>query len=532
MKLQVLNQVFTRPHLYIGIVAVGIFLKFYKLEEQFFWDDEICTVLHVSGISLEEEEARIPVNQVIPKKYFDDLIRLNSRDLSLADQFIGLSKMPQLTPGHYYYFIFLGRIFGDDLMLYRYFSVFVFLLSIPFLFLLTQRLSNSSLAGWLVISIYSVSPIFQMYAQEGRYYALWGSSIIILHYLFLRALDKQSVTSWLVYVVVGFFAIHVTILVYIVLLAQFIYGMVYHRHEWKSLIASQLAVGLTSVPWLAYAYNGKGAIQESLSWHQFGASDYSIFRLLYMQLENAVGSFIYVNNNDMSEFLSSTIFWIYLLLIVCSIVFFFLLATPKQRWYIGLMVFLGGILLVSADLYRSTVASIWARYSLTNFIGIFVLVGFVLYKGINRFPLAIGPLFIAMACLGLQSSWIVANDTNYGKRSDAFYQQKDARERFSGDERILILSDFTIIYTHWYTGFMALTNASTNPNIDIIYAKPEYPNYQQKFDYKSYDKVYVMNASQGLLSHLRATHKEGAMELLEERIIYGAFDISLYGITD
>ena len=131
---------------------------------------------------------------------------------------------------------------------------------------------------------------------------------------------------------------------------------------------------------------------------------------------------------------------------------------------------------------------------------------------------------------GILSSLAVSNNVADRNRADSYYHVQDAKQKFSGEERILIISDFSVVGPYSYSAFMSLTHASTNENIDIIYAKPDYPNFKQEFDLNSYDKVYGMYLSAGLLEHLRTNFTPDEIKLLEKRIIYRMFDISVYGI--
>ena len=40
-----------RPWIYLFIVLIGIFLKFYRIDYRYFWYDEVCTIMHTSGTS-------------------------------------------------------------------------------------------------------------------------------------------------------------------------------------------------------------------------------------------------------------------------------------------------------------------------------------------------------------------------------------------------------------------------------------------------------------------------------------------------
>ena len=529
--MKLISRIFTQPYLYIFIVLLGISLKFYKLEQQFFWDDEICTILHTSGIPTADYEKQIPVNQVLSKKYFDDLLRLNSRDLRIGEQFIGLSKMPQLTPGHYYYFIFLNRIFGDSYLTYRYFSVLVFLLSVLFLFLLTRKLFNSNLTAWIVISFYTLSPLFQIYAQEARYYVLWVLAISAMHYLFLVATEKNSRFWWLLYIIAGFFSVHTTILFYVTFSVHLIYTFLYAPKTRKALVLSQLLVFLSSVPWLVYIFINRANIYENLEWHKIGDwGSLTIFELLNTHLNNFVESFSMLNGLGLGNGVMLTSIWFFRLVIVGGIVLFFVKATPKQRWFVGLMLFSGVLALVALDLIRSSGASNMIRYTLMNSIGLFVLLGFALRKAMKYTTIVSGIVLLLIVGVEFKSSLNLANDLAGGNRSDSYYHLNDANEKFSGEDKILIISDFQLISPNWFTMFMSLLHASSNPNIDIIYAKPNYPDFKQELNLNNWDTVYGMYLSDNLKAHLQQNFTSEKFVLEEKRKMYGAFDVSVYRI--
>ncbi|HYQ56453.1 MAG TPA: glycosyltransferase family 39 protein [Draconibacterium sp.] len=530
--MKLITRILSQPYLYIVIVLIGVSLKFYKLEQQFFWDDEICTVLHASGTPMADYEKAIPVNEVISKKYFDDLLKLNSRDLSIPDQVLGLSKMPQLTPGHYYYFIFMDRIFGDGYKTYRYFSVIVFLLSVLFLFLLTQKLFNSNLTAWIVISLYVLSPAFQVYAQEARYYSLWMLAITAMHYLFIVVAEKESLKWWLLYIVVGFLAVHTTILFYISLTVQFIYAFLYYPKIRKALVVSQLLIFLSSVPWLIYIFINREDISSNLAWHSIGDwASLNVFDLLNIHLNNFMFTFFNPVFTDGHHLLVIVGMWIFRLLILSGIVFFFIKATSKQRWFIGLMAFAGVIALIGLDLIRSSGASNMERYTLMNSLGLLVIIGFAFRKALKSVPLITGIVLLFVFSVEFMHSFKAANDISFGKRNDAYYHVEDAEEKFSGDENILIISDFELIFPKWYTMFMSLMLRSNNENIDVIYAKPEYPNFKTDYALDNYDIVYGMYLSDSLKHHLQQDFLPEQFVLSEKRILYDYLDISVYQIN-
>jgi len=81
-----------KPYIYILIVLIGISLKFYQLEEQFFWDDEVATILHTTGISLSEYDKNLPVNEIVSKSYYENLLKINEKNLNIGEQILKFFK--------------------------------------------------------------------------------------------------------------------------------------------------------------------------------------------------------------------------------------------------------------------------------------------------------------------------------------------------------------------------------------------------------------------------------------------------------
>lgn len=504
-----IKLIFQKPYLYIFIILIGIALKFYKLDQQFFWDDEICTILHTSGIPMAEYKESIPENMILHKSYFDNLLRLNSRNLKISDQIKGLAKMPQLTPAHYYYLIFITRIFGDNYMVYRYFSVFLFLLSIPILFLLTKKIFNSKLSGWIAISFYVVSPFFQIYVQEARYYPLWAFSLILLNYLFILAIEKENKKWWILYFVYGAIAVQTTIMMYVTVFCHFIYTFLYYKPQLKKVFVSQLAIFFTSLPWLFYVYLNHGEIHNSINWlHRTNRWGYSsLFDLIITHFNNTITTFSfshYLPTNDAIKTISATVIGV---IIIYATITFFKKATNKQKWFIGMMSFIGFMVVGTLDIIRSTWSLQMPRYSLMSFIGFFILIGFAFHKSIEKKAILYGPIFLIIIVIGISSSIFIANDTAKPefKRDDTPFYQNDAKGKYSGSDHILIITDFKLFPI---TAFISMLHASENKNIDIIYSRSEYRNYKTEFNLDSYDKIYFAYISDDMLNYLKGIFRE------------------------
>lgn len=524
------NDFLCKPYLYLLIISIGIGLKFYKLDQQFFWDDEIATVLHVSGISMNDYEATIPVNTIFQRGFYDKILALNNRDLNVTDQIHGLMLMPQLTPGQYYYLIFWIRIFGDGYMSYRYFSVLLFLLSLPMLFLLSQKLFKSTISAWIAVSIYAVSPFFQMYGQEARYYMLWSLAIVCMHYLFLVASEKQTRLWWGIYVISGVFAVHVTVMFSLIYIMHLIYYLVFYTDKWKPLFISLSLIFLSSLPWLIFIFINRSDIQQNLSWQTDAFGDSKLHEIILWQIDAFLSVFynLYYPISSMPTIQISRL--IFVILLVMSIIFLLKNGTKKQIWFVFLSTFLGSVVMISEDMIRHSITSLLPRYSLLNFVGIILLITFIgeklLRKNIRLFSL----LFMVVILAGIYSSKKVTDDLCATDRADSYYHLEDARTLFSGNERILILSDYNLMGPNAYSMFMSLIHWSKNKHIDLIYARPDYPNFATDFDLTPYDKVYGMYASDNLTKQLKDNFG-GKLKLLYERDLYGMVQVPVYVIS-
>lgn len=519
-----------KPYLYILIIAIGIGLKFYKLDQQFFWDDEIATVLHTSGISMSDYEATIPVNKIFSESFYDDILALNDRKLNVTDQIHGLTMMPQLTPGHYYYLIFWTRIFGDGYMSYRYFSVLLFLLSLPLLFLLAQKLFQSKQAAWVAVSLYAISPFFQLYAQEARYYMLWSFAIITMHYLLLMACEKQSRLWWGIYIVAGMFAVHTTVMFSLIYIMHLVYYMVFYAKKWKPLFISLGIIFISSLPWLIFIFINRIDIQQNLSWHTNAFGDAKIYDIFLWQADAFIGVFYDLYFPQSSTLTIIILRLLFVVLIVTSLVFLVKKGTKKQILFLLLITFLGSAVMITEDIIRHSITSMLPRYSLLNFIGLLLLFSFIGKKILLKNPIVYTVLFSVLVTAAIYSSKRVTDDLCATDRADSYFHLEDAKNMLSGNERILIISDYKLMGPNAYSMFMSLTHWSKNQHIDLIYPKTPFPDFANDFDLSRYDKVYGMYLSDNLTKQLNDDFGK-KFELLIERNLYGMVDVPVYTIV-
>lgn len=227
-SMEKVKQFFKKPFLYLAITILGCALKFTHLDTRLFWLDEISTVMHTSGIVLADP-SRLPVNEIRHISFYDSLLRMNTQPYTIAGQLYGLAADVHLTPGHYAFLIFWQRIVGDSPSDYRLFSVFIFIITLPVLFLFIKELYQSDLAGWIALSLYAVSPFIHLYARDARYYILWSFFFILSNWLILKSIKHNSSKWWIAYSITAVLTLYTSVLSALFVAGHFLYVLVFRR---------------------------------------------------------------------------------------------------------------------------------------------------------------------------------------------------------------------------------------------------------------------------------------------------------------
>ena len=263
-----LNKLFQNPYFFLVIVLIGVGFKFHGLESKFFWLDEIFTMSHTTGIEWNTFIKEVPQDSVMALEDFNALLNVNSGKYLIKDQFKGLLNMPQVTPLHYFILVPWTKLFGGAPISYRLFSFFVFLLALPAIYWLTILLTEAKIKGWMAMSLLSVSPFFQYYALEARYYTLWLLLIILVHTSFLKSLEKNNLEWWALYGLVAIALVYTSAISGLILVGHFVFVLLHHRSHLKPFFICGTVVGLLYLPWIMVMLDYSSEIMASTSWQE------------------------------------------------------------------------------------------------------------------------------------------------------------------------------------------------------------------------------------------------------------------------
>nr|AGU11773.1 Dolichyl-phosphate-mannose-protein mannosyltransferase [uncultured organism] len=383
-----------KPWIYLTVIIIGTLLKFHHLDRKLFWRDEISSVLYVSGIKYHR--SIIPINQIKNKEFYENILQLSNKPYSLTSEITGILSDTHLTPAHYIFLTVWYRLAGDRDIDYRLFSVFIFIISIPFLFLLTKTLFNSNLPAWIATSLFTISPFINFEAQEARYYILWVFCFIVSNYLFLKCINKNKIFWWVGYSLVSILALYTSTLSFLFILGHFIYTLLLRRELWPKAFLCLVFISLAYLPWIYFLYTVRDTITSGLAWHKFSHSSLFSLDLIFFQLAGLTKSFIYLfdinvyftlllGGGKTKQFYYSIIIDnAAIAFVLYTILYFFINASKEVKWFLLLNIVPLFLIFYLSDIFRDGFTSLLWRYQITNMVGISLIVTYLLYNKISE----------------------------------------------------------------------------------------------------------------------------------------------------
>jgi uncharacterized membrane protein len=511
-----IQQFLIQPYLYILIALIGISFKFYQLDYKLFWIDEISTIQHTSGIPDGDYPELVPVNEVKNITFYKDLYHLNKQPLTMASELKGLINSRNLNPLHYPLLMLWYRISGDEPVDFRLFGVFIFLLTLPFLFLLSKSLFDSNLAGWIAVSLYAVSPFIHLFAQEARYYILWSFILIVLHYLFMESIQRNNIKWWSVYALIVTLSLYASPVSVIIIFGHLIFISLTRKDLIKVSVTSIAAGFILYLPWALKLYFNLDKIITSLSWQSntqnqifflfplFGQIFYlfSIFSSpldFFYAFEQTTTS---IPPEAQGAFLLN---FAALTLIVMAFIFLLRKAKIETKYFLLLIILPGLLFFYTLDLVRNGMTSWWWRYLIFTTAGIILVMTNFLSEKIKKGSLPYSFIYIALAAIGISSMRSISKAKHWtlGRKWDCYIE--DAR-LFSTSSKPLLITDFA--FNHGMINSMVTILECNSEDIDILRASPDIDNVEEIISNKDYSDIYVFHASDELIGNLKSQFGE------------------------
>jgi uncharacterized membrane protein len=356
------------------ILAIGIFFRFYNLDQKTYWYDETMTSVRISGYVSPELTNEVYNGNVISVENFLQTYQYPNDTRNLNDTIKALAQNPEHSPLYYIMARFWLQAFGNSIFNIRLLSAFISLLAFPAIYWLCQELFNSKLISWVAVSLIAISPFHVLYAQEAREYSLWIVSIFVCCAALLWAIRKKKIFSWVVYgttVSLGLYSHPFSAFLFV---GHGIYVLVSESFRLtkalKNYILASLFGILLFVPWLLVVISNFSYL--------LGNTDH-VNRIAKGFLPILWGlnlSRIFIDVNQGISLFNpltylSIIFAVYALYFLCK-------NLPKAGLFIITSIGVLGIALIVPDIILSGRRSTIARYATPCYLGIQVAVAYLL----------------------------------------------------------------------------------------------------------------------------------------------------------
>ena len=509
--MKTIQLIFNRPWFYLFVVVIGVLLKFDAIDSRYFWWDEVSTILHTSGITGSEYMEMLPENEIKNISYYNNLLHLNNHNYTIASQLKGVWNMTNLNPLHYTVLVFWHRLVGDEDIHYRLFNILLLILTLPFLFLLCKLLFKSSIAGWIAISILSVSPFFHNYSIEARYNILCTFLIILNQYVFLKAILIKKYAWWIGYILSGILVWYSSFTLSLIFLGHLIYILVYERKTLVLYIISSSIIFLAYLPWLISILNNWNEINIALQWHEWYGRNQNIFTLIFAQIYFMGYSFVTLNDffsqttmfldqRFSGNFLHLTANLLVIVLLIYAVIYTFKKADRKLFTFLALIIIPFFAFCLFADLVRHTGISLAWRYSLLNIIGIMLFMVYLFNDKISSGKLFFTGVYILLIAIGLTSINHMKNKHYY----NMFQHEENNINLLSECQKPLLISDMKKLGEEGSAaGILTFLNGCKSDNIDILRVAPDIQSIEEYFNAEDYSEIFVLNASQDLIDNLK-----------------------------
>jgi len=518
---------FSKPALYLTIITIGSFLKIYHFEYKLFWRDEIASVLYTSGVKESRYINDIPTNEIISIKYFDSILHNTKKPYTTKQEITGVFSNTHLTPLHYVLLTVWYRVVGDADMDYRLMSVFIFMLSLPFLFVLAKTLFNSNLGGWITTSLYAVSPFINCQSQEARYYILWIFFFILSNCFFLLAIRRTRVVWWIAYAAASVLALYTSILSCLFVLGHLAYIFICQKHLLKKVFITQVLVLATYTPWLYFLYTVRDTIQSGMAWHHTYAQPSIIsLELLFFQMLGWTRSFsyfsdytyyftLYAGKLQRELYVGLLVDLIVLCMIFYSISYLIRRSSKEVKWYLISTILPVFLFFYLSDVIRHGLTSILWRYQVVNMVSVTTVVANLLTIKIKEGrPLFIG-LYCGLITLGIISTFRIAEERCWNTSPDCAsiinVAQVIAKEPYP-----LIITDLGGFGEYSFHNFLSIINESKSKDADILYCEQAILDIRSPLKGKTYSEIFVIQASDNFINNLKHQLGDSFMLYIKE----------------
>jgi uncharacterized membrane protein len=153
---------------------------------------------------------------------------------------------------------FWQAIFDNSIISARYLSLFISIISIPFVYILSSKIYNKQI-GLMTTIIFILSPFINWYANEARMYSLLLLLAVLNSIFFIDILRKNKRISWIGFIATAILGIYTHYFYWLFLLSNALFYLINYRQFPRELFQKFSIVGIILIlsisPWIYYVVN-------------------------------------------------------------------------------------------------------------------------------------------------------------------------------------------------------------------------------------------------------------------------------------
>jgi uncharacterized membrane protein len=229
--------------LFLIILVMGIFFRWFNLDGKIYWYDEVMTSLRLSGNTLAQLTQEVFNGRILSVQELHQQYQYPNPGKTLTDTFYALSGNAEHSPLYFLLARFWLQAIGHSIAVIRSLSALISLLLFPCVYWLALELFASRLTAGIAVALVAISPFHVLYAQEARAYSFWSVTIVLSSACLLWAMRQKTIRGWGLYGMTVALGLYVHPFSALVALGHGTYVML---TDWTKLRSARVARSATS----------------------------------------------------------------------------------------------------------------------------------------------------------------------------------------------------------------------------------------------------------------------------------------------
>ena len=365
-------------------IILGIFFRFYALDERVYSNDETFSSLQIFGYNLSEiiDGSAATVDEL------QSYQRFNPNE-SLADSLRRLVSEPYVYPPLYPILMQIWARFWSSYLdapevIQRSLSATVSLFSLICVYWLCLELSSSKTMAWIAVALIAISPFHVQYAQIVRTYSLTTVSTLLSSALLLKAMRLNTNLHWIAYSATVTLGLYSNLLFGFVAIAHGIYVLFTERLHLNKRFRRYLVYSLAGIsaflPWFYLFVTEPGLLTYSVGQVLADSSLPSLIKTWIANINPIFVSF-YDPWVDFTQHLKplQQLFALFTLVLVGYAIYFICYKAPRNiRLFALSLIGFTGLVLMFKDSVSGGTFSTRLRYMIPYVLGIEIAVAYLL----------------------------------------------------------------------------------------------------------------------------------------------------------